>query len=387
MTDDAHDDEDDGFWAIAMEGSGTNDQMNHRSWRNEAVFGEGNSHDDDDDSETGNDASTKVISYRIPGVDDVDDCPSVILQLRPLPASDGIWSPIGADAWYASALLASLLLSKIVIPAPPPAAVVHQECNSNTTGKSRSRRVDNDNLLRHQHPFCTILLPSTSSSSSDEGVRSCKTILELGSGAVGLSGFVCALALERHLLRLQSAQAATENAKSNPIHHHQWKVLLTDNDPPVLEQLQKNLDHNRSKLSSTSSSDRKVDVQVAAWHWKDHRPNDGSARLLTPPDDDDEEVVLVIGSELVYTQETADACVHLLLRLLEQYPHLEIWIVQVTDRFGWWETVDPTLLEHNICVDSIPIPAEIHDLATTMIPMGGALDRHAYGAFCIYRKH
>jgi len=104
---------------------------------------------------------------------------------------------------------------------------------------------------------------------------------------------------------------------------------------------------------------------------------------LTSPNNN---VVLVVGSELVYTEETGKACVHLMIRLLQHYPELEIWIVQVADRYGWWDIVVPTLQLNDICVDSIPMAPEIHNVAMRMVPMGGALDRHAYQAFCIYNN-
>ncbi len=305
--------EDDGFWAVAM---GNNCEM---AWD-----------ESDDENEEFDEASTKAVSYRIPSVG-IDDSPT-ILRMRPLPPSDGIWSPVGADAWYASALLASILLLKPT-----------EESGGDI-----------------QHPFARMF--ASGSSNLSEG--SSYIILELGSGAVGLPGFVCAVALERQL-KLQQLTTLESN----------WRVLLTDNDSRVLQQLQRNLDENKSTLLSSTAT---VDVQVATWDWKENHPASG---LMST-----DEVVLVIGSELVYTQETANACIQLLLRLLEQYPNVEIWISQVSDRFGWWETVVPTLVKNQICVDSVPIPMESHNLAATMIPMGGTLDRHAYGIFCIHRK-
>lgn len=304
----------DGFWAIALDD-------NHRhEWQ---------CRDDDDESEEVDTTIARAVTYRIPNLG--DDGSQAILRLRPLPPSDGIWSHVGADAWYSSALLASLLLSK----------------------------PDEENHESFRHPFTTMFASRSPNKST------CNTILELGSGAVGLSGFVCALALQQQLNSMH-----LKNNKSK------WKVLLTDNENPVLEQLQNNLDQNQSTILPYNAT---IDVQVASWDWNDDHPTNG----LLPTD----EVVLVIGSELVYTRETADACVNLLLRLLEQYPSVEIWIIQVTDRFGWSEIVIPTLLKNQICVDSVPIPIELHDLAATMIPMGGTLDRHSFGAYCFHNKY
>ena len=119
-----------------------------------------------------------------------------------------------------------------------------------------------------------------------------------------------------------------------------------------------------------------LDVEVDAWDWNEELPASGSLC---------DDVVLVIGSKLVYTQETAEACVQLLLRLRNNHPAVEIWIVQVTDRLGWWDIVVPTLENNHVVVKSIPILLQHHEMASTMVPMGGTLDRHVYGAFCIHQ--
>jgi hypothetical protein len=314
----------DEFWAVAMGDGG----------ESEGVF---LLRDDEDEHER--DDNTKTISYLVLGNNNKGSAP-ITLRLRPLPATDGVWSPVGADAWYASALLACVLL-----------------CDDESWQKEAD-------LVPFSHPLAAVL-----STEYPTRAGSWKTILELGSGAVGLSGFVCALALERKLAFLQ--ENYTESLPSQP----SWKVLLTDNDLPVLEQLQSNLDENRAKLAVSKNC--VVTVEVAAWDWKDDQPSNG----LLPNDD----VVLVIGSELVYTRETAEACVDLLVRLVSQYPHAMILIVQVSDRYGWWDIVVPTLQKGNISVDSIPLSSEIHDMAAKMIHMGGTLNRDAYGAFCIHR--
>jgi hypothetical protein len=296
--------------------------------------------DDDDDEENDQvDYSTKATSYRISTrIHEDGECHTTTLRLRPLPPIDGVCSPVGADAWYASALMASLFLVD----------------------------KDADNPI-FRHPFSKIF----SSKPNDGTTKGCNTILELGSGSVGLSGFVCAMALHDYLRHKICDVTFRDRA---------WKVLMTDNDVPVLEQLERNLKANQSVLRGASSSSKLatgVQVEVAFWDWKDDQPSHG----LNPEEDN---VHLVVGSELVYTKETGDACVKLLLLLLRQYPDVEIWIVQVSDRYGWWEVVVPTLHQNEICVDTIPIAPEIHDMAMGLVAMGGALDRHAYEAFCIH---
>lgn len=305
--------EDDVFWSIALN-HGSTSEKHVADWKTA----------EEDDENINIDSKPKV--YQIPSLShkaDKTGTSTTVLKLCPLPQSDGVWSPVGADAWYSSALLAVLLLMK---------------------GSGEAR-----------HPFSKILSRSRSYKKS-----SINTILELGSGAVGLSGFVCALALGDTLRRQRSTA--------------EWKVLLTDNNDAVLHQLRQNHVNNSSILNMAPSIN--IQVEVASWEWDNDRPSHGLRS--------EDEVVLVIGSELVYTKDTAEACVKLLLRLLNSYPDTEIWIVQVSDRFGWREIVVPTLEKSNIYVESIGLSAELHDLASSLVQLGGTLDRHAYGAFCIH---
>ena len=281
-------DDNDEFWSIAMEACSSPFML-----------------DSDDDYD--DDDSQRVVRYPLPNT-------QIILELQPLAATEGIWSPLGADAWYASALLTSLLLLE-------------------TKG-------DNNDSIS-----------SMFQSDFDDCV-----VLELGSGAVGLSGLACAAALAKR----PSAS---------------WKLVLTDNDPPVLDQLRRNVEKNRPKLIPLNDNDAFHQIVVEHLDWNDDCDIDSRIRL-------------VIGSELVYTEETALACTKMLLRVLQNNTKVHIWIVQVRERFGWTEICIPKLESHsNILVRSIPIPLEIHDTASSMISMGGTLDRHAYGCYCICKKY
>jgi predicted nicotinamide N-methyase len=229
---------------------------------------------------------------------------NITLNLTSLAATEGVWSPLGADAWYASALLTNMLLT-------------------------------NNNIF-----------PEATYSNS-------LTVLELGSGAVGLSGMACAVAL--------NLSKTYENCK----------VVLTDNDAPVLETLRWNVERNQKTITETGN----VEVCVQHLDWND----DCS-------DDFRDSIDLVIGSELVYTKETALACFSLLEQLLENKKFTEVWVVQVTDRFGWLDIVLPKLKAIGAHIREIPISCHVHDLACAMISMGDAIDREAYGGFCISRK-
>ncbi|CAJ1942466.1 unnamed protein product [Cylindrotheca closterium] len=292
MTLPAPEGDDDDFWKIALEEEPTSNREKNGAWG-------------DDDDSNGDDTidGSKPVAYRLPTT-------QVTLHLESLAASNGIWSPLGADAWYASALLASMVLTN-KIP----------------------------------------MLPST------------KTVLELGSGAVGLSGLACAVAMAR---------------KENMDDHH--RIILSDNDPPVLERLKLNAERNLDAiLSSASTPDALLDIQVQHLDWNEECDESSPFR---------NSIDLVIGSELVYTQETAEACSKLLKQLLlNNNQRVDIWVVQVTDRYGWLDVVVPRLksLQH-VSVVSVPISSDTHELAASMIPTGGILDRYAYGAFHIQRQ-
>lgn len=285
----------DDFWNIALSEESVKDAFFQS--QDEDVDDKEEDHDSEEIS-----AVAKFTKYHLPTTD-------VTLRLQSLPSTDGVWSPLGADAWYASALLASLLLT--------------------------TTNIEDDN---NDHDDCVVL--------------------ELGSGAVGLSGLACAVALAT-----QTKQSMTKA-----------KVILTDNDATVLKALQRNVETNREAILALR--DKEVQVEVQHLDWKDGFHSLGSS------------LDLVIGSELVYTKDTAVALCHLLEELLmdNNHRHLKICVVQVTDRFGWLDIVMPRLESiDGVTIRSESISSDIHDLACTMIPMGGTLDRHAYGAVWIQR--
>ncbi len=349
--------EEDPFWEIALnhDGSGklNNALDNHNG-------DEGDSDTDEDDPVIGGKAKT----YHLPNS-------SISLELAPLASDDGVWSPVGDHAWYSSALLTCLILQSTVL------LVNSDDCTSTTsttTGENNPDALGNFAGGIGMDDF-----------EAGKEIR----ILELGSGAIGLPGISFAAALSQQQERFPS-----------------WTVSLTDNDESLLKQLQTNVHSNIAPnklfLSSTDNGaelteTRRVNVEYLDWdigNYGDDNDND---------DDDDEnksesDIVmvqgsnphrllaadLVIGSELVYTQETAIALVKILLALLDRNPAVKIWIVQVTDRYGWKEIVIPALeSKKTVRIENIPLSYDIHEIASTMIPMGGALDRYAFGAFCI----
>ena len=315
--------EEDPFWEIALNFDG---DVDHRLGN--SGFGDSDSNSDPEEDYVG---GGKAKTYHLPKT-------SISLQLAPLASDDGVWSPVGDHAWYSSALLTCLILQGTTM------------TNITKTAEENKRvSLDSGIVLNH----C--------------GAEKELRILELGSGAIGLPGVAFAALLSRQTERFPS-----------------WTVTLTDNDKSLLRQLQANvrtnMDSKQIMLDGSKSSC--INVEFLDWDVKprNSETNDQGGnrhdRLLSGD--------IVIGSELCYTKETADALVKVLLALLERNPAVKIYIVQVTDRYGWKEIVIPELeSRQTVKIETIPLTYEIHEAASTMIPMGGALDRYAFGAFCI----
>jgi predicted nicotinamide N-methyase len=283
------DNEQDEFWKVALY-SGEQD-----------VF----TQNDSDDEGDCNVADNKVSSYEL-----ILPERKVSLKLSPLPLTDGIWSPLGANAWYGSALLAAMLLQP----------------------ESRIRK--HLDMVPDQNVSC----------------------LELGSGAVGLS----ALALGLMLSQRQGMH----------------RVCLTDNEVHVLNQLKDNVETNVARIQSEHHQISLPNFSFGMLDWNESYNSDAF-----------EELHLVVGSELVYTKETAEACASVVQSLLREHPDLLILIVQVTDRDGWNNVFLPTLrLDPNTVVEETPTDVSLHETASKMIRLGGTLDRFDFGACYISRK-
>ena len=342
------------------------------------------SHDDDhtENDDLVNDTQN-CIRYKLPTT-------SITLEVWPLPAEDGVWSPLGGNAWYASALLATLLLTVLEVKDADDAI----PCNPSELLET---------VATHHH---AVSLTKDILINKEMNSKRSWNILELGSGAVGLSGIACAIALDR--LRQQeypdgfdktalTARECLVDAATN--------VVLSDNEPCVLAQLSANVQHNQrywmdastqycsvgDECVASSTTSTHVHVQNLDWNTpleictclaENERPadsNDDDAKSSsTSPSID-----LVIGSELVYTEENAVACTNLLIHLLSTNLNVGILIVQVTDRYGWEEVLIPRLQEFGASIQSVLLPVFLHDIASTMITPGGTLDLHSYGAVFI----
>lgn len=82
--------EDDAFWSVAFLQDNETRERLHR---------EGSDDDDDDGQRSSDDdlesnpSSSPIKRYTIPNSD------GTVISVSPLPSKEGIWSPLGADAW------------------------------------------------------------------------------------------------------------------------------------------------------------------------------------------------------------------------------------------------------------------------------------------------
>ena len=259
------------------------------------------------------------------------DFPPLSLSLSSLPLNDGVWSPLGAQAWYGSALLASILLS----PSPGPSNPVH----------GPSIRIQ-QHLQAQPHV----------------------SALELGSGAVGLSGFALGWMLTHRTRNVPGERCDC--------------VVLTDNDPDVLRQLQLNVSCNIKNMrkSILNAWKRLPEYRVETLDWK-HGYN---SNILHDPSDS---LQLVIGSELIYTLETAKACAQVVKSILKHNANALVVIVQVADRDGWSNVFVPTMREtEGVAVEEMPLTdALLHENASRLVRHGGTLDRFDF-TICLISK-
>jgi hypothetical protein len=342
-------DDNDEFWKIALDTS--NCQNSH------FLDGDNDDDDDADDNITKEECRTMAISS---STDDnffpqniigkryklyLLNCPTLFSKerpieviLAPLPQTDGVWSSLGSDAWYGSALLSALLIS-----------------SDATTSRI------------HQH-FQYLL-----------SIFDCNmsiTALEIGSGAVGLSSFalICSLARKKEKLNFNTSVESRVN-----------RIIVTDNDVDVVRNLERNIRTNLNKISVVYSNVEFPSVQVATLDWNDgldglsySGPATSDISTTLPPIP---MIHLAIGSELVYTNETANACINIVKCLLQRSQHILIVIVQVTDREGWLNTFLPTIRQ--MCIntptykmvfeDKVVNASRLHLAASKLLPTGGTL--------------
>lgn len=285
-------------------------------------------YDNDSDHDDGVVVNQISRRYTIPACGD-----PLILNLASLPLTDGIWSPLGAQAWYGSALLSAMLLR--------PSPSLQDAVGAHRTNFLLAERLHLLKTTQNEH--CTVL--------------------ELGSGAVGLSGITAAWVLSHN----EGVEDQTETSTASATRPH---IILTDNEPRILRQLEQNVKTSLNTMKQLYPSKTLAHMDVAKLDWNDDA---GIVDQLVPVGS---KLQLVIGSELVYTDESATACAKLVLTILKNHPNLLILIVQVTDRDGWDTVFLPTVrARKGIHVKVEPlVDSDVHVIASKMVPQGGTLD-------------
>ena len=345
-------DREDEFWQVALEDKGAH----------------GNFISVDSDSE-GNESShvhteikehfesiARVTTYKIPWKDVNEEenstLSSISLKLSPLPDSDGIWSPLGAQAWHASSLLVAYTLQSTIL----------KPINDKGT------RLHKKSLLA-RHIDSWFAEPHT-----EERFRA----LELGSGAVGLAGIVMGLILSRCFSSMGIDKYGSSWITNRP------QVILTDNEANVVKHLQQNVHNTLSWLAKDTMNVPLLsflpDLEVQHLDWNLYQTSELAKQT--------QKLQLVFGSELVYTGETAKACINIVLEVLGANPDALVFILQVTDRDGWSNVFLPSLYKKpflQVLEESME-NSDLHELAGTIIPPGGTLDRFAFGGCYIFHK-
>lgn len=294
--------ETDEFWSIALA-----DHIDGLKTDNDRIS---------ESSEDDHDGATPTV-YALHGP---SSSSSIRLYLSPLPLTEGVCSSLGAQAWYGSALLTSFL------------------------------------LLEEEERTDTILpLPQGSQN---------VYVLELGSGAVGLSGFA---------LWWKMAHTSMSSDSS-------CQVILTDCDAAVLAQLASNVQTNMDRIATEMPNQKLPAIRVEALDWS----SPDTLEQLVPST---ASLPLVIGSELVDSQETAWACSKMVSRILHQHEETLVVLIQVVDREGWSNTFLPSLRQQGFVVKEQDILDDsLHDRASLWIRHGGTLDRFDFGSCYIHRE-
>ncbi|CAB9504541.1 expressed unknown protein [Seminavis robusta] len=320
--------DDDEFWQVAL-------------CRDEAVARVGLAESESDDDVSS--AAAPAITYNIPWRANA----STTLKLSPLPDQNGIWSPLGAQAWHASSLLVAYLLQNTIL-----------RKDVSSQGSLLTKYLD---WWFH-------------SGDKQYGF----TALELGSGAVGLVGIVLGLILGDCYQATRSLQQGDENISATIP-----RVILTDNEPNVLSNLQQNVVNTQAMLPNKTGRNLAL-LDVENLDWGDEFILPSSLQQSSGG------LQLVVGSELVYTHATAKACAQVVLSILDHSPNVLVFILQVTDRDGWNNVFLPKLREKEhlqvISEEDGIHDSDLHELAMTLIPPGGTLDRFAYGGVFIFRR-
>ena len=291
--------------------------------------------------------------------------PPLLLKLIPLPytSEDFEQMPVGARGWYASAILSAMMITsfsnigRVDVKAQYgnfKNDFVHVDClNSNRSEVFMGRDLLSEDLRR----ACTgvnDVLPNRTGKST--------VFLELGSGAIGLSGMAMAWIVAQYQFNFRRNQDSMNSRN---------KILLTDYDHNCLLQLERNVagvrQTFRKYFSETVMKDQELgnngnngqgvipDIDVAHLDWNEF-DKDQSPVLSDATSNEDINhnlITFVCGAALVYTEDTA-ACVDQVAKILRLNPKCVVWIVQ-WPRDGWFNVFQQDLLSTRFKDDGLQI--------------------------------
>ena len=271
----------------------------------------------------------------------------ILLNLIPLSTvvqDNDAMAPLGAEAWYGSALLAAMF-EQIVHPS------LSDSCN---TGSTR-------------------ILQSYLSSYFQRDIYNLN-ILELGSGAVGLAGLVAGISVTGYMQQCQYQQQqqssnvhgqSIDHAIHSPIH---CRVILTDSEPRILQQLEHNVYATTDMLRNQYSNHFPIpELVVQHLNWEN---------INQFQHDNHNALHLVIGSELVYNSHTARSCAQTIIQLLLENPHGLVIIVNNPNREGWATIFLSTIYKTpgmRYVLEALN-NSQLHNVASNLIRPGGTLN-------------
>jgi hypothetical protein len=266
-------------------------------------------------------------------------CVGLTIDLHQLPfftcENCEIQTSIGARGWYSSAVLSVLLMSG--------------------------------------HPLIMQDLQRGLEGNSATTTTATTTMIELGSGSVGLSGMALAWVTSQLLLLRQQRQQQQGQQQQQQHRNNAVRVVLTDYDDECLDQLRHNTTGVQQRLdayyhhndcesnndddelaaaaaaaAAASQKVQQVQLSVEKLDWNDY---DRHQPLLEGNEEDQQqkdqehgpnstdfctttsEVTFVCGAALVYCHDTV-ACSDQVIKILRLHPHAVVWIVQVRRCFA-----------------------------------------------------
>jgi hypothetical protein len=279
-----------------------------------------------------------------PGGDNKEDgpdveCDGIQLELTALSllTECGDPNPVGAQGWFASAVLSSLL------------------------------------LLDWRHPLLRSDLTRLVDSAPSRNNGRPRTVLELGSGTISLAGMAMAWILAQQQQRNQNQSQQEREDRENA--HWTSRVILTDNDSQCLDQLQINAETVRNGLQKhfntvTYDTQSLPDLQVQPLDWQHY---DQTQSVLDV--ENHGTIDLILGAALVYTADGAGICSRQVAKILRKNPQTVLRLAQYP-RDGWLHVFKIELQrqcsDHNRLslqtFDPTEIHPNVHTLAQRLMP-------------------